>query len=42
LIINEEELSQGLDIVEEGLALVDAALSPVAAARPAEVFAQRS
>jgi len=42
LIINEEELSHGLDIVEEGLALVDAALSPVAAARPAEVFAQRS
>jgi taurine--2-oxoglutarate transaminase len=28
LIINQEELSQGLDIIEEGLAIVDAALNP--------------
>lgn len=42
LIINEAELSQGLDVVEEGLAIVDAALAPAAALRPTEVFAQRS
>ena len=42
LIINEEELRHGLDIVEEGLTLVDASLFPVGAAQTAEAFAQRS
>jgi taurine--2-oxoglutarate transaminase len=41
LIIKEEELRQGLDIVEEGLALVDAALSPASSAQPATVLAQK-
>jgi len=41
LIIKEEELRQGLDIVEEGLALVDAALSPASGAQPATVLAQK-
>jgi taurine---2-oxoglutarate transaminase len=41
LIINEEELRQGLDIVEEGLALVDAALAPAAVAQEAEVLARK-
>src|SRR5271165_1600755 len=41
LIINEEELRHGLDIIEEGLALVDAALFPASAAQPAEVLARK-
>ena len=41
LIINEEELRQGLDIVEEGLAVVDAALVPKSAAPPAEALVQK-
>jgi taurine--2-oxoglutarate transaminase len=41
LIINEEELRHGLDIIEEGLAIVDAALLPVSGAQPAEVLARK-
>jgi taurine---2-oxoglutarate transaminase len=41
LIITEEELRQGLDIVEEGLAVVDAVLSPASAAQPTEVLARK-
>jgi taurine--2-oxoglutarate transaminase len=41
LIINEEELRQGLDIVEEALAVVDAALAPAAAAQETEVLARK-
>ncbi len=41
LIINEEELRHGLDIVEEALALVDAALAPSPAAQPAEALARK-
>jgi taurine--2-oxoglutarate transaminase len=41
LIINEEELRHGLEIVEEGLALVDDALFPTSATRPAEVLARK-
>ncbi len=41
LIINEEELRQGLDIIEEGLALVDAALLPAHPAQLAEALARK-
>jgi taurine---2-oxoglutarate transaminase len=41
LIITEDELRQGLDIMEEGLAVVDAALSPASAAQPTEVLARK-
>ncbi|HSV22365.1 MAG TPA: hypothetical protein VLJ17_04975, partial [Xanthobacteraceae bacterium] len=41
LIITEDELRQGLDIIEEGLAVVDAALSPASAAQPTEVLARK-
>jgi taurine--2-oxoglutarate transaminase len=41
LIINEEELRQGLDIIEEGLALVDAALFQATKAQPTEVLARK-
>ena len=41
LIINEDELRQGLDIVEEGLALVDAALAPAPVPQEAEVLARK-
>ena len=41
LIITEAELRQGLDIVEEGLAIVDAALSPVSASHSVEVLARK-
>ena len=41
LIINEEELRQGLDIVEEALAVVDAMLLPACDAQPAEVLARK-
>jgi taurine---2-oxoglutarate transaminase len=38
LIINEEELRAGLDIVEEGLAIVDDMLFPASAAQPVEAL----
>jgi len=41
LIINEEELCHGLDIIEEGLTLVDAALFPTSSRQPAEVLARK-
>jgi taurine--2-oxoglutarate transaminase len=41
LIINEEELRHGLDIVEEGLALVDATLFPASSEQPASVVARK-
>jgi len=41
LIINEEELRLGLDIVEEALAVVDAMLSPASAAQPVEALARK-
>jgi taurine--2-oxoglutarate transaminase len=41
LIINEEALGHGLDIVEEGLAVVDAALFPTASEQPADVLARK-
>ncbi len=41
LIITEDELRQGLDIMEEALAVVDAALSPASAAQPTEVLARK-
>jgi taurine---2-oxoglutarate transaminase len=41
LIINEEELRQGLDTVEEGLRLVDAALGQTAIAQVSEPVATR-
>jgi taurine--2-oxoglutarate transaminase len=41
LIITEEELRQGLDIIEEGLALVDQALFPASTPQPAEVLARK-
>jgi len=41
LIISEEELRTGLDIIEQGLALVDAALFPASAAQPAEVLSRK-
>jgi taurine--2-oxoglutarate transaminase len=41
LIINEDELRHGLDIIEEALALVDAALVPAKAAQPAEVLSRK-
>jgi taurine--2-oxoglutarate transaminase len=42
LIINEEELRQGLDIVEEGLRIVDASMAPASgAAHPVETVAAR-
>jgi len=34
LIINEAELKQGLDVIEEALAIVDAKLNPQSAAQP--------
>jgi taurine--2-oxoglutarate transaminase len=37
LIIQEEDLRHGLDIVEEGLALVDAALFPTSTEQPVAV-----
>ena len=40
LIITEEELVRGLDIIEEGLAGVDAVLS-AASAQPTEVLARK-
>jgi taurine--2-oxoglutarate transaminase len=41
LIITEDELRQGLDIIEEGLAVVDAALSPASSAQPTEILTRR-
>jgi taurine--2-oxoglutarate transaminase len=41
LIINEEELRQGLEIVEEALGLVDASLAPASSAQPVETAALR-
>jgi taurine--2-oxoglutarate transaminase len=41
LIINEEELCSGLDIVEEGLAIVDDMLFPASAAQPAEALGRK-
>ena len=41
LIINEEELRLGLDIVEEALAVVDAILSPTSTAQPVETLARK-
>ncbi|MGA2421427.1 MAG: aminotransferase class III-fold pyridoxal phosphate-dependent enzyme, partial [Candidatus Acidiferrum sp.] len=41
LIISTEELREGLDIVEEGLAVVEAALFPSPAMQTAEVVAPR-
>lgn len=41
LIITEEELGRGLDIIEEGLALVDAALAPASHAQPAEALSRK-
>jgi len=41
LIINEEEIARGLDIIEEGLGVVDAALSRVTSAQPAGVLARK-
>jgi taurine--2-oxoglutarate transaminase len=41
LIINEEELRLGLDIVEEALAVVDAMLSPTSTAQPVETLARK-
>jgi taurine--2-oxoglutarate transaminase len=41
LIIKEEGLREGLDIIEEGLALVDATLFPKSAVQPAEVVARK-
>ncbi len=38
---NAEELRHGLDIVEEGVALVDDALFPTSATQPAEVLARK-
>jgi taurine---2-oxoglutarate transaminase len=40
LIINEEELRNGLDIVEEGLAGVDSVLFPKSATDATEVLAR--
>jgi taurine--2-oxoglutarate transaminase len=41
LIITEDELRQGLDIIKEALALIDAALVPANAAQPAEVLSRK-
>jgi taurine--2-oxoglutarate transaminase len=41
LIINEEELRQGLDIVEEALQVVDTALGKSSVAQPREPVAAR-
>src|SRR5579883_1407447 len=41
LIINEAELSQGLDAIEEGLQLVDAALGKPGVAKAAEPVGAR-
>jgi taurine---2-oxoglutarate transaminase len=41
LIINQEELAHGLDIIEEGLALVDGALDTATGARHAEVLTRK-
>jgi taurine--2-oxoglutarate transaminase len=41
LIINEAELREGLDIIEEALALVDATLVPERAAQAAEALARK-
>jgi len=41
LIINEEELRQGLDIVEEALQIVDASLTPASPTQPVESVAVR-
>ena len=41
LIITEEELRQGLDIIEEALALVDAVLSPVPDRQTADALARK-
>jgi taurine--2-oxoglutarate transaminase len=41
LIINEEELRSGLDIVEEGLAIVDDMLFQASAAQPAEALGRK-
>src|SRR4029077_527976 len=41
LIINEEEIGRGLDIIEEGLGVVDAALSRVTSVQPAEVLVRK-
>jgi taurine--2-oxoglutarate transaminase len=41
LVINEEELRQGLDVVEEALQLVDAALGKTSAAHAGEPVAAR-
>jgi taurine--2-oxoglutarate transaminase len=40
LIINEEELRQGLDIVEEALAVVESILFPTSATQATEVLAR--
>jgi taurine--2-oxoglutarate transaminase len=41
LIINEAELAQGLDIIEQGLALVEASLFPASESHPAEALARK-
>jgi len=41
LIITQEELGHGLDIIEEALALVDAAISPASSRPHAEVLARK-
>jgi len=41
LIINAEELRHGLDIVEEGLALVDDALFQTSSTQPTEILARK-
>jgi taurine---2-oxoglutarate transaminase len=43
LIINEAELKQGLDVIEEALAIIDAKIAPQSAAQPqhAEVAARK-
>jgi taurine---2-oxoglutarate transaminase len=41
LIINEDELRHGLDIIEDGIALIDADFAPRSTAQTAEVFARK-
>ena len=41
LIIKEEELRHGLEVIEEGLALVDALISPNSSAQPMEILARK-
>jgi taurine--2-oxoglutarate transaminase len=41
LIINEQELAQGLEVIEEGLAIVEATLFPFGETQPAEALARK-